>query len=72
MRSIAVLIALACCMGQAYAAKSCDELKAEVAAKLDGKSVKGYTLEVVASDKTGEGKVVGSCNHGANKLVYRK
>ncbi|MBC7996106.1 MAG: DUF1161 domain-containing protein [Rhizobacter sp.] len=53
-------------------AKSCDELKTEIAAKLDAKSVTGYTLEIVANDQVGERKVVGSCEGGAKKIVYTK
>lgn len=44
MKTTALLVALLACIGQAHAAKACEELKSEVAAKLDGKGVKGYTL----------------------------
>ena len=57
------------------ARKSCEELKAEIAAKLDAKGVKNYTLEIVATDKTAdlkEGKIVGSCDGGTNKIVYTR
>jgi hypothetical protein len=53
-------------------AKPCEELKTEIAAKLDAKQVAGYTLEIVATDKVGDAKVVGSCDGGANKIVYAK
>jgi len=43
------------------AGKPCEELKAEIAAKLDAKGVKGYTLEAVANDAVGDAKVIGSC-----------
>ncbi len=56
----------------AFAAKSCDELKTEIAARLDAKSVTGYALDIVAADKAGDGKVVGSCEGGAKKIVYSK
>ena len=72
MKSTALLIALLACIGQAHAAKACEELKTAVAAKLDGKGVKGYTLEIVASDKVGDAKVVGSCAAGKKKLTYAK
>jgi predicted lipoprotein with Yx(FWY)xxD motif len=72
MKTTALLIALFACVGQAYAAKACEELKTEVAAKLDGKGVTGYTLEVVDSDKVGDAKVVGSCEGGKKKLTYSK
>lgn len=67
-----IFVAMLACTAQAHAAKACEELKTEVAAKLDGKNVKGYTLEVVASDKVGDAKVVGSCEGGAKKLTYAK
>ncbi len=73
MKSTVLLtVALLACAAQAHAAKSCEELKTEVAAKLDGKNVKGYALEVVASDKVGEAKVVGSCDGGKSKLTYSR
>ena len=52
------------------APKPCDELKAEIAAKLDGKGVKGYEIAAVDSDKVGDAKVIGSCDSGTKKLTY--
>jgi hypothetical protein len=52
--------------------KSCDELKTEIAQKLDAKGVKGYTLDIVAKDKDAEGKVVGTCDGGTKKIIYTK
>ncbi|MES2947450.1 MAG: DUF1161 domain-containing protein [Pseudomonadota bacterium] len=73
MKSTALLaFALLACTAQAHAAKACEELKTQVATKLDGKGIKGYTLEIVASDKVGEAKVVGSCEGGAKKLTYTR
>ena len=46
--------------------------KTEIAAKLDAKGVKSYTLEIVDKDKDMEGKVVGTCEGGAKKIVYSK
>ena len=54
------------------AGKSCDELKTEIAVKLDAKKVTGYTLDIVAADKTADAKVVGSCEGGAKKITYAK
>ena len=70
----AVLLAPACSYGQAAsAAKPCEDLKSEIASKLDGKGVKGYSLEVVAKDQeVTEGKVVGTCEGGTKKIVYKK
>lgn len=52
------------------APKPCDELKAEIAAKLDEKGVTGYELTAVDNDKVGDVKVVGSCDGGTKKLTY--
>jgi hypothetical protein len=56
----------------ALAPKPCEELKAEIAKKLDANNVKVYSLEIVDKDKEVEGKVVGSCEAGTKKIVYRK
>lgn len=52
------------------AAKPCDELKAEIAAKLDEKGVKNYEITAVDTDKVGDAKVIGSCDGGTKKLTY--
>jgi hypothetical protein len=72
MKKIALALCAFALFGQAQAAKPCDELKTEIAAKLDGKGVKGYTLEVVDTDKVGSGTVVGSCDGGTKKIVYER
>ena len=56
----------------AQAAKPCEELKDEIAKKLDAKGVKGYTLEIIAKDKDAEGKVVGTCDGGTKKIIYNR
>ena len=70
--TLLILSACALLLTQAaYAAgKPCDELKAEIAAKLDAKGVKGYEIAVVENDKVGEAKVIGSCDGGNKKLTY--
>jgi hypothetical protein len=70
--SIACALSLAAIAPAFAAGKPCDELKAEIAAKLDEKKVTGYTLEVVDADKAGDQKVVGSCEGGSKKIVYAK
>ncbi len=52
------------------APKPCDELKAEIAVKLDEKGVKGYEIAAVENDKAGDAKVIGSCDSGTKKLTY--
>ena len=52
------------------APKPCDELKAEITAKLDEKGVKGYEITAVDNDKVGDANVIGSCDAGTKKLTY--
>jgi hypothetical protein len=56
----------------AQAAKPCEELKAEIAKKMDANHVKSYTLDIVAKDKDAEGKVVGTCDGATKKIVYQR
>jgi hypothetical protein len=56
----------------AYASKPCEELKSEIAKKLDDNGVKGYTLDVVAKDESPDGKEVGTCEGGTKKIVYSR
>jgi hypothetical protein len=72
MRLSLLFVALSCVSTAALAAKSCDELKTELAAKLDAKGVVGYSLEAVANDAVGDGKVIGSCDGGTKKIVYAR
>ncbi len=72
MKAFALSCVLLAATTPALAAKACEELKTEIAAKLDAKSVTGYTLEIVATDAVGERKVVGSCDGGSKKIVYEK
>lgn len=74
MRRLAAFAVLlfASVSASALAAKSCEELKGEIAKKLEANNVKAYSLEIVDKDKEVEGKVVGSCEGGTKKIVYRK
>jgi hypothetical protein len=59
-------------MSTALVAKPCEEVKSEIAAKLDAKHVSGYTLDVVPAEQAGDGKVIGSCEGGSKKIVYTR
>jgi hypothetical protein len=56
----------------ASAGKSCDELKAEIAAKIEKKGVKAYTLDVVKKGEEGDRRVVGTCGGGTQVIVYKR
>ncbi|HLQ75822.1 MAG TPA: DUF1161 domain-containing protein [Terriglobia bacterium] len=51
--------------------KSCDELKMDVATKIEANGVKNYELTIVKTDDVKkEDNVVGSCEGGTKKIVY--
>src|SRR4051812_1431274 len=52
--------------------KSCDELKAEIDAKIKKNGVDKFTLDVVDTEAQAEGKVVGTCDGGTKKIVYKR
>ncbi|MCM2328547.1 MAG: DUF1161 domain-containing protein [Lysobacter sp.] len=56
----------------ALAAKDCEELKAEIAAKIEKKGVKAYTLDVVKKGEEGDRRVVGTCGGGTQVIVYKR
>jgi hypothetical protein len=55
--------------------KPCEELKAEIEAKLKAKGVARYTLAIVGKDELKDAKdarEVGSCDGGAKRILYRR
>jgi len=52
--------------------KPCEELKAEIDAKIKKNGVAVYTLDVVDMDAQAEGKVVGTCDGNTKKIVYKR
>lgn len=68
---LGALLALAA--APALAQKKCDELKTEIDQKIQANGVQGYTLEVVATEEVKpDQKVVGSCEGGTKKIVYKR
>ena len=66
---VAVLLMMA---SPAFAKKSCDELKSEIDAKIQAKGVKSYSLEIVPNENVKHGKVIGTCDGGTKKIIYRR
>ena len=52
--------------------KDCNELKAEIEAKIKKNGVDKFTLTIVDKDAQADGKVVGTCDGGEKEIVYRK
>jgi len=52
--------------------KPCEELKGEIEAKIKKNGVDKFTLDIVDADKQADGKVVGTCDGGTKKIVYKR
>ncbi len=72
MRIVALALGLSAMSAQGFEIKPCEELKSEIAAKIDAKGVKDYQLEIVAAGDIKDQTVVGSCEGGAKKITYSK
>jgi len=60
------------CTPAAAQIKPCEELRREIDAKIKAKGATGYTLTIVTPSETKGGKVVGSCDGGAKRILYVK
>ena len=59
--------------GAAWAQKKdCIELKSEIEAKIKKNGVESFTLDIVDKDAQSDGKVVGTCDGGSKKIVYKR
>jgi outer membrane lipoprotein-sorting protein len=72
MKIIAALLTLTFVSAPAFASKNCEELKTEIAAKLDAKGVVNYTLAIVTNEEVTDLKIVGSCEGGTKKITYKR
>ena len=73
MKYFILAVALLSLAGTALAqGKSCEELKAEITAKLDAKGISNYSLEIVDKGTAADGKVVGTCEKGTKQIVYKQ
>ena len=52
--------------------KDCSELKAEIDAKITANGVTAFTTTIVEKDADVDGKVVGTCDGGTKKIVYKR
>ncbi len=73
MKNVILVIGL---FGLSFAANasgmSCEDLKAKIEKKLDGKGVKAYDLQIVARDLLSKSRNVGSCEGGKKKILYER
>jgi hypothetical protein len=52
--------------------KDCNELKDEIEAKIKKNGVEKFSLDIVDKDAQADGKVVGTCDGGTKKIVYKR
>jgi hypothetical protein len=52
--------------------KPCEELKSEIETKIKSNGVTEFTLTIVEKDAAEDGKVVGTCDGGTKKIVYKR
>jgi hypothetical protein len=70
LMAVAIVLGLS---GSAWAqVKPCEELKGEIDAKIKKNGVAKFTLDIVDANAQSDGKVVGTCDGGAKKIVYKK
>lgn len=74
MKRFALAIICSALATSALAApKSCEELKAEIEAKIQANNVASYTLEIVSNEEVHDkNMVVGSCEYGTKKIIYQR
>jgi hypothetical protein len=73
MKTVAAFAGLLLLSANAWGqAKSCDDLKAEIEAKIKSSGVAQFTLTIVDKDAPEDGKVVGTCGGGTKKIVYKR
>jgi hypothetical protein len=72
MKRLIVVVSLMLAATPVMAGKSCDELKSEIEGKLTANGVKNFTLTVVPNESVKDQKVVGSCEGGTKKIIYKR
>lgn len=73
MYKTAFALALALAVTPALAQrKDCNELKAEIDAKITANGVTVFTTTIVDMDAPEDGKVVGTCDGQTKKIVYKR
>jgi len=73
MTKTVLAVALALAVTPALAQrKDCNELKAEIDAKITKNGVKVFTTTIVDMDAPEVGKVVGTCDGHTKKILYQR
>lgn len=73
MKPVALMLALTVLASPAFAQrKDCNELKEEIDAKIRANGVAQFTTTIVDKDAEENGQVVGTCDGGTKKIVYKR
>jgi hypothetical protein len=70
MKLVLALAALLSACVSSYAV-TCDVLKSEIESKIKAGGMTNFTLNVLDADSAGTAKIVGTCELGKKKIVYR-
>jgi hypothetical protein len=69
-RLVGVALLMVAAIPTAALARDCNEVKAEIDAKIKAKGVMNYVLQIVNGPDVKDGQIVGNCEVGAKKIVY--
>ena len=73
MKTTVLAVAIALIASPAFAQrKDCTELKDEIDAKIKANGVIAWTTTIVDKDAAEDGKVVGTCDGGTKKIIYKR
>ena len=76
MKSMIMMTALGVFLVSANASVSakttCEEVREKIENKIRAKGVKAFTLTIVPKDEKTELRVVGTCDGGAKKIIYKR
>ncbi|MCZ7566310.1 MAG: DUF1161 domain-containing protein [Burkholderiales bacterium] len=72
MRAFIALIAFSLAASPALGRMDCEELKAEIEAKIKANGVQVFTLTIVPNAEASGGEIVGSCDGGTKKIIYKR
>jgi hypothetical protein len=68
--SMATLLVVAAANAPSALANNCEQVKSDIAAKIDANGVPSYSLTVVDAGAAHDGKVVGQCGGNTKRIVY--
>ena len=71
-RFVGIMLLMVAAIPTASLARDCNDVKAEIEAKIKAKGVMNYALQIANGQDVKEGQIVGNCDAGAKRIVYFK